>query len=222
MRKRSQGKMMKKVQRVSLLAKTMGMLLSGTCRLLTGVRTRWVGCQPTMASRIYYANHSSHLDGLVIWSGLPPLMRHFVHPVAAKDYWDKTPFRRYLVNKVFRAVLIDRKGDKPATGNVLEPLEAVLESQHSLILFPEGTRGDGEALSEFKSGIYHLAKKYPHVEVVPVYLENLNRVLPKGSKLVVPVICSATVGQPLEPLMEDESKSDFLLRAKKALEELMP
>ncbi|MBG5927154.1 MULTISPECIES: lysophospholipid acyltransferase family protein [Providencia] len=212
---------MEKVQRISLLAKGMGMLLSGTCRLLTGVRTRWVGCQPSMASRIYYANHSSHLDGLVIWSGLPPLMRHFVHPVAAKDYWVKTPFRRYLVNKVFRAVLVDRKGDKPAQNNTLAPLESVLESKHSLIFFPEGTRGDGETLSQFKSGLYHLAKKYPDVEVVPVYLENLNRVLPKGSKLVVPVICSAIVGKPLEPIMENENKIDFLLRAKKALEELM-
>lgn len=213
---------MEKVQRISLLAKGMGMLLSGTCRLLTGVRTRWVGCQPSMASRIYYANHSSHLDGLVIWSGLPPLMRHFVHPVAAKDYWVKTPFRRYLVNKVFRAVLVDRKGDKPAQNNTLAPLESVLESKHSLIFFPEGTRGDGETLSQFKSGLYHLAKKYPDVEVVPVYLENLNRVLPKGSKLVVPVICSAIVGKPLEPIMENENKIDFLQRAKEALEELIP
>lgn len=213
---------MEKVQKISLLAKGMGMLLSGTCRLLTGVRTRWVGCQPAMTSRIYYANHSSHLDGLVIWSGLPPLMRHFVHPVAAKDYWDKTPFRRYLVNKVFRAVLVDRKGDKPAQGNILAPLELVLEAKHSLIFFPEGTRGDGEKLSQFKSGLYHLAKKYPNVEVVPVYLENLNRVLPKGSKLVVPVICSAVVGQPLQPLAEGESKPEFLQRAKEALEELMP
>lgn len=213
---------MEKAQRVSLLAKAMGMVLSFTCRLLTGVRTRWVGCQPTMASRIYYANHSSHLDGLVIWAGLPPLMRHAVHPVAAKDYWNKTPFRRYLVNKVFRAVLIERKGEGSAKENVLEPLEAILEKKESLILFPEGTRGDGEVLSNFKSGIYHLAKKYPHVEVVPVYLENLNRVLPKGSKLVVPVICSAVVGKPLTPLGENELKTEFLLRAKLALEELMP
>lgn len=213
---------MEKPQRISLLAKGMGMLLSFTCRLLTGVRTRWVGCQPTIASRIYYANHSSHLDGLVIWAGLPPLMRHAVHPVAAKDYWDKTPFRRYLVNKVFRAVLIDRKGDGPIKENVLEPLEAILEKSESLILFPEGTRGDGEELSSFKSGIYYLAKKYPNVEVVPVYLENLNRVLPKGSKLVVPIICSAVVGQPLTPLAEEESKAAFLQRAKCSLEELMP
>ncbi|MEY1239595.1 lysophospholipid acyltransferase family protein [Providencia manganoxydans] len=213
---------MEKPQRISLLAKGMGMLLSFTCRLLTGVRTRWVGCQPTITSRIYYANHSSHLDGLVIWAGLPPLMRHAVHPVAAKDYWDKTPFRRYLVNKVFRAVLIDRKGDGPAKENVLEPLEAILAKSESLILFPEGTRGDGEELSHFNSGIYHLSKKYPNVEVVPVYLENLNRVLPKGSKLVVPIICSAVVGQPLAPLAEEESKAEFLQRAKLALEELMP
>lgn len=152
---------MEKVQRISLLAKGMGMLLSGTCRLLTGVRTRWVGCQPSMTTRIYYANHSSHLDGLVIWSGLPPLMRHFVHPVAAKDYWVKTPFRRYLVNKVFRAVLVDRKGDKPAQNNTLAPLESVLEAKHSLIFFPEGTRGDGETLSQFKKWALPSREKIP-------------------------------------------------------------
>ncbi len=98
------------------------------------------------------------LMSLVIWSGLPPLMRHFVHPVAAKDYWDKTPFRRYLVNKVFRAVLVERKGDKPAQNAILQPLESVLDAKHSLILFPEGTRGDGETLSQFKSVFITLRK----------------------------------------------------------------
>ncbi|MDX7986424.1 1-acyl-sn-glycerol-3-phosphate acyltransferase [Xenorhabdus sp. 12] len=205
----------------SLLAKCMGSMLSGLCRLLTGVQARWIGCEPSMVSRIYYANHSSHLDGLVIWSGLPSVLRPQIHPVAARDYWAKTKMRRYLVHKVFRAVLIERNGEKTVREEVLAPLERVLAQKRSLIIFPEGTRGDGEQINSFKSGLYHLARKYPDVEVVPVYLENLNRALPKGKKLPIPVICSVTFGKPLAKLGEDESKEAFLQRAQSALEALV-
>ncbi|AOM41720.1 lysophospholipid acyltransferase family protein [Xenorhabdus hominickii] len=207
--------------KVSLLAKGMGATLLGLCRLLTGVQARWIGCQPSICSRIYYANHSSHLDGLVIWSGLPPMLRPLVHPVAARDYWDKTKLRRYLVHKVFRAVLIDRHGESTSKEAVIAPLEAILAENESLIFFPEGTRGDGEQINPFKSGLYHLACKYPDAEVVPVYLENLNRALPKGKKLLVPIICSVTFGKPLDKLGEGESKEAFLQRAQSALKELV-
>ncbi|MBD2812495.1 1-acyl-sn-glycerol-3-phosphate acyltransferase [Xenorhabdus sp. Vera] len=207
--------------KMGLLAKGMGATLSGLCRLLTGVQARWIGCEPSTASRIYYANHSSHLDGLVIWSALPPTLRHQVHPVAARDYWDKTKLRRYLVHNVFRAVFVDRSGENTPKKRVISPLAAVLAQNGSLIIFPEGTRGDGEQTNQFKSGLYHLARQYPDTEVVPVYLENLSRALPKGKKLPIPIICSVTFGKPLEKLSEGENKEAFLLRALSALEELM-
>ncbi|MBI6548011.1 lysophospholipid acyltransferase family protein [Xenorhabdus lircayensis] len=208
-------------RKISLLSKVMGVTLSGLCRLLTGVQARWIGCKPSIASRIYYANHSSHLDGLVIWSGLPLALRHLVHPVAARDYWDKTKLRRYLIHKVFRSVLIERHGEHSPKGAMLAPLEAILAKKESLIIFPEGTRGDGEQINPFKSGLYHLVRKYPDAEVVPVYLENLNRALPKGKKLLVPIICSVTFGKPLGKLGEGESKEEFLQRAQSALKELV-
>ncbi|MEQ2025027.1 lysophospholipid acyltransferase family protein [Xenorhabdus szentirmaii] len=212
---------MDKNNKISLLAKCLGASLSGLCRLLTGVQARWIGCEPSVASRIYYVNHSSHLDGLVIWSGLPPTLRHLVHPVAARDYWDKTKLRRYLVHKVFRAALIERNGENTPKEKLLTPLEAVLAQQESLIIFPEGTRGDGEQINPFKSGLYHLARKYPDAEIVPVYLENLNRALPKGKTSLIPIICSVTFGKPLDKLEEEESKESFLQRAQSALEELV-
>ncbi|CBJ83408.1 putative acyltransferase [Xenorhabdus bovienii str. Jollieti] len=207
--------------KISLLARCMGATLLGLCRVLTGVQVRWIGCQPSTSSRIYYANHTSHLDGLVIWSGLPPKLRYQIHPVAARDYWDKTKLRRYLMYKVFRAVLIERKGEHTSKSGVLAPLEAILAKKESLIFFPEGTRGDGEQLNPFKGGLYHLARQYPDAEMIPVYLENSNRVLPKGKRLLVPIICSATFGKPLDKLGENESKVAFLQRAQSALEELM-
>ncbi|KFC05393.1 1-acyl-sn-glycerol-3-phosphate acyltransferase [Trabulsiella guamensis ATCC 49490] len=198
-------------------------LLVSLCRLLTGIKARWQSVPQTERPTIYFANHSSHLDGLVIWASMPAAMRDKVHPVAAADYWQKSRLRRYLSSRIFGAVLIARNGksSKPLPDeNPLVPLIDVLEKQESLIFFPEGTRGSGEALGEFKSGLYHLMQRYPEAQLIPVWLENLNRVLPKGSKLVVPIICSATFGSPLSGPAEHETKAEFLDRAKVALEAL--
>lgn len=204
-------------------------LLVTICRLLTGVRSRWHSEPDALKTRIYYANHSSHLDGLVIWASLPEPMRERVHPVAAADYWQGSRLRRYLALRIFRAVLVDRRQTTAALAEtprphrpVLQPLTEALDQQHSLILFPEGTRGSGEQLNSFKSGLYHLSKAYPEVELVPVWLDNLNRVLPKGSRLVVPIICSATFGVPLQGVQPQEEKQAFLERTKAALEALAP
>jgi len=204
-------------------------ILVTACRFLTGIRARWLSEPQPGKPRIYYANHSSHLDGLVIWSSLPPVMRPQIHPVAAADYWLGSRLRRYLALRIFGAVLVERR---PSGGqdtersapakDVLLPLKDVLDSKHSLILFPEGTRGNGEQLNAFKSGLYHLSKAYPEVELIPVWLDNLNRVLPKGSRLVVPIICSATFGTPQAAATEDEDKQAFLDRTKAALEAIAP
>lgn len=230
--------------RLSLDRRLVSSLLVTVCRLLTGIRSRWHSEPEPEKTRIYYANHSSHLDGLVIWASLPPQMRTRVHPVAAADYWLGSRLRRYLALRIFGAVLVERRpaGEreaKPAEDailpvperkessssmnkDVLLPLKQALDGQHSLILFPEGTRGSGEQLNSFKSGLYHLSKAYPQVELVPVWLDNLNRVLPKGSRLVVPIICSATFGTPLPGVAEGEDKQAFLARTKAALEAIAP
>ncbi|RWR02609.1 acyl-phosphate glycerol 3-phosphate acyltransferase [[Pantoea] beijingensis] len=199
-------------------------ILIRLCRLLTGVRARWLSPVPDSASvRIYYANHSSHLDGIVIWASMPSQLRSSVRPVAAADYWLSSSLRRYIARRIFNAVLIKRRpsaeeGKRP--NNALELMSETLNNQQSLIIFPEGTRGNGDEISAFKSGLWHLARMNPSVQLVPVYLENLNRVLPKGSHLVVPILCSATFGEPISPLEEGEEKNAFLQRAREALEGL--
>lgn len=200
-------------------------LLIAVCRLITGVRARWQNPPQSGKARIYYANHSSHLDSLVIWSSIPAHLRHEIHPVAAADYWSKSALRRYIARHIFQAVLIQRsalkKSDRSSEPrlNPLEQLQPILDQQHSLILFPEGTRHSGEKIHKFKSGIWHLARKNPEIELIPVYLENLNRVLPKGSRLIVPIICSATFGPALY-FDANETRADFLHRTQQALSAL--
>jgi 1-acyl-sn-glycerol-3-phosphate acyltransferase len=199
-------------------------IIAAVVRAITGVQVRWQGCVPEDRQRIYFANHSSHLDFVVLWSALPGDVRAKTRPVAARDYW-QGGFRSFLARRVFRAVLVDRGAAGHSAGveqarekrfAVIEQLAESLGDGDSLIFFPEGTRGSGETVAEFKSGLYHLAKRRPDVELVPAYLENLNRILPKGEFLVVPLLSVLTFGAPIR-VREDESKPEFLQRAREAL-----
>lgn len=199
-------------------------LLAGAAQIVAGSTVRWVGCVPTEHQRIYIANHSSHLDFIVLWSYLPARLRRLTRPVAARDYWERTALRRYLAVHVFNALLIDRTapaGMLPGeTGRrAVAQMAAALDDRHSLILFPEGTRGAGEDIAAFRSGLFHLCCTRPEVEVVPVYLDNLNRILPKGHLLPVPMLSRITFGAPLR-LEQGEPKAAFLERARGALSAL--
>lgn len=187
-------------------------LLAFFARLVSGVNVRWAGCTPDLRQRIYFANHTSNLDALVLWAVLPPAVRAVTRPVAARDYWTAGKLRRYTAERVFHAILIERK--KPtAHDNPIAQILAAMGRAHSIIIFPEGGRYSGPEPMAFKSGLYHLAQKRPDVEFVPVLMDNLNRILPKGEILPVPLIGHVTFGAPLS-LVPDESKPAFLERAR--------
>jgi 1-acyl-sn-glycerol-3-phosphate acyltransferase len=196
--------------------------LAMLARLIAGGSARWVEQLPDDRQHVYVANHSSHLDFILVWAALPPRARRRTRPVAALDYWDGGPIRRYLAAKVFRAVLVERTGPANEVERGREAVAKMLEglgAADSLILFPEGTRGSGERLAPFKSGLYHLCRERPGLELVPVHIENLNRVLPKGEFIPVPVISRITFGPPLR-LEDGETKDAFLDRARDAVERL--
>lgn len=184
-------------------------------RFLSGASIRWVDCQPDTCQRIYFANHTSHLDAIVLWSALPAPVRRLTRPVAAKDYWMAGPTRRYLSRRVFNALLIDRTKIKVHRSPVDMMLKEIGD-RFSLIVFPEGGRTSGPDVGEFKSGLYHLCKKRPDLELIPVYLNNLNRILPRGEVLPVPLLSCITFGPPMW-LESGESKTDFLVRARDAV-----
>ena len=183
-------------------------------RLLCGPTVRYVDAIGGTRPRVFFANHSSHLDFLVVWASLPADLRSTTRPVAAKDYWSGH-VRRLFAVKLFNALLIERTRSTTGDNPVEQMLEA-LDRQYSLILFPEGTRGSGDEIASFRAGLYHIAQARPSVELVPVYLENLNRILPKGESLPVPLLSYVTFGQPL-PSAELQTKQEFLEGARQAL-----
>lgn len=192
-------------------------VLAGFVKALIGAYPRWESPPhsplETTPQRIYFANHASHLDTVALWSALPPLLRHRTRPVAALDYWNKTVLHRYVAKDILNVVMIDRH--RSTDEDPLTPVHAALNNKDSLIIFPEGTRNAQDQMLEFKSGLYHLAKAHPRVELVPVYLDNARRSLPKGQFLPIPLTCLVKFGAPMQLL--DETKEDFLTRARAAV-----
>ena len=183
-------------------------------KFFSGASVRWVNCEPDTCQRVYFANHTSHLDALIIWASLPRQIRVLTRPVAAMDYWTGGPVRRYL-HKIFNALLIDRKKVK-VHNSPIDIMIREIGDTYSLIVFPEGGRNANDELREFKSGLYYLGKKRPDLELVPVYIDNLNRVMPKGEVLPVPLLSCISIGEPIW-LESGENKKHFLARARESV-----
>lgn len=260
-------------------------------RFVTAVRGIWQGAEPDQTQRIFFANHCSHGDFVLLWTVLPAQIRKRTRPVAGADYWLASGLRRFIGCKVFNSVLIERRAgeravkmrkqaqdlpdqvktdqvktdqiktdqvktdqiktdqinkdlvksaqgkpeqsqvDKGKTGqskpsqSTSDPISQMLEALDagdSLIVFPEGTRNTTSAtLLPFKSGLYRVASERPDIELVPVWISNLNRVLPKGEIIPVPLACTVTFGEPVL-LKPDENKNTFIQRAETALRVLAP
>jgi 1-acyl-sn-glycerol-3-phosphate acyltransferase len=197
-----------------MLAKLMGWFLLGLIRVLTGSQARWHGCPPKAEQRIYFANHQSHADLVMIWAALPKELRSVTRAIAARDYWTKSPFKKWLTTEVFNVIYVSR--ERTADEDPLEPLLEALGNGDSIILFPEGTRGYAEEPQAFKAGLYNLAVKCPGAVLVPAWINNVQHVLPKGEVVPVPVLCSVTFGTPIQ-LQDGEDRGAFLKRAREAV-----
>jgi 1-acyl-sn-glycerol-3-phosphate acyltransferase len=199
-------------------------LLAAFARVISGASVRWTTPLSDNTQRVYFANHGSHLDFVVIWSALPPAIRRRTRPVAGADYWARGAVKRFLAREVFRAILIERAttaavaapGSLEQASKSIEQIADGMGSDASIIVFPEGTRSMSGEILPFKSGIFHLCRMKPGLELVPVYLANMNRILPKGEVLPVPLLGRVIFGAPMR-LEPAEDKAAFLTRARDAL-----
>lgn len=191
-----------------------GLFLAFLARLITGAQGHWYGSPPKAEQRIYFANHQSHLDWVMIWAALPRDLRATTRPIAARDYWTSTRFKAWLTSEVFHAVYVNRQ--RTDDQDPLEPLAEALRNGDSLVIFPEGTRSNKGEPQAFKSGLFHLAEQFPGVQLIPAWIDNVQRVMPKGEVVPVPILCSVTFGAPLQ-LQPGEDKRAFLDRARAAV-----
>lgn len=197
-----------------MIERTAAATLVGITRLLVGARADW-RVPPPAGQCLYFANHSSHLDTLAIWSALAPAQRARTRPVAARDYWDKPGLRNYVAGNVLHAVLIERQREQ-RSGDPLAPVFEALHAGDSLILFPEGTRTAERLPQPFRGGLFRLAETFPELQLVPAYLDTLHRSMPKGAHIPLPLYCTVRFGGAL-PRIADEPRDAFLERARDAV-----
>lgn len=146
---------------------------------------------------ILIANHNSHMDTMAIMSAIPHRFIHKVHPVAARDFFGKNLFQKILMRYLVNATLIRRDRDNKER-DPINDMDKMLKKKRSLILFPEGSRGVAGKMSNFKKGLGYLVQKNPKISVIPVYLENIYKTLPKGKRLILPYNCSIKFGEPIK------------------------
>jgi 1-acyl-sn-glycerol-3-phosphate acyltransferase len=220
------------------LADAAGRFLVFLARLITGAQGHWHGCPPKAEQRIYFANHQSHFDWVLLWAALPHDLRATTRPIAARDYWTSSRLKHWITREIFNAVYVSRlrpqggspaipqggSPDSPQGGAAAgtddeDPLEPLLQALHhgdSLVIFPEGTRGHAADPAPFKAGLYHLAMAFPSVQLIPAWIANVQRVMPKGEVIPVPLLCSVTFGAPLPP-PGSADKGAFLAAARAAV-----
>ena len=157
------------------------------------------------APAIIVSNHNSHLDTLVLINLFPLKLLPKIRAVAAADYFLKNKWIAWFAQEIIGIVPISRKGQR--SSDPLIPCYQALDEGKILIIFPEGTRGEPEQLSQFKKGVAHLAEKYPDVPVVPIFMHGLGKSLPKGEFLLVPFFCDVFVG---EALYGHQDKNKFM------------
>ena len=196
------------------LPEAAGLFLAFLARLITGAQGHWYGSPPKAEQRIYFANHQSHFDWVLIWAALPHELRAITRPIAARDYWTSSKLKHWITREIFNAVYVSRQRSEDE--DPLEPLMEALRSGDSLVIFPEGTRGHAADPAPFKAGLYHLAEAFPEVQLIPAWIDNVQRVMPKGEVVPVPILCSVTFGAPIT-LQPGEDKRAFLDRARLAV-----
>ena len=196
------------------LPEAAGLALAFVARLITGAQGHWYGTTPKAEQRIYFANHQSHFDWVLVWAALPRDLRAVTRPITARDYWTASPLKHWITREIFNAVYVsrDRKDDE----DPLEPLLEALRNGDSLVIFPEGTRGHAADPASFKSGLYALAQAFPDVQLIPAWIDNVQRVMPKGEVVPVPILCTVVFGAPLT-LGAGEDRRAFLDRARAAV-----
>ena len=185
--------------------------------IISGVHVLGKEKLPSEGPCIIAANHNSHLDTMVLMSIFPLSKINQVKPVAAADYFMKNRYFAWFSQNVIGIIPLKRRPTKEE-GHPLLGVTKALKNGDIVIVFPEGSRGVPEEMGTFKTGIAHLAKEFPSIPVVPIYIHGAGKALPKGEALFVPFIIDVNIGEAL--YYHDENNKVFTQRLEKSIIEL--
>lgn len=193
-----------------------GFIVRPILALILGLNIRHVErLKVHQGGHLVAANHNSHLDALVLLSLFRLADLPKVKVIAAKDYFCKTQLRTWLSLNIIGIIPIDRQG---GTENPLAPVMTALQDGYTVVMFPEGSRGEMEVRQPFKFGIAKLVETFPEVKVTPTYLHGLGKALPRGEFILVPFVCDGCIGEDIGWTGDKASFMDALEKSFDALE----
>jgi 1-acyl-sn-glycerol-3-phosphate acyltransferase len=164
--------------------------------IVLGVKIRSSERLPMEGPAIIAANHNSHLDTLTLMSLWPLSRVHQVRPVAAADYFLKNAKLAWFSLNIMHIIPIDRQRKEKDSDPLAEPTQALARNE-IVVLFPEGSRGEPEQLSRFKSGVARLVERNPEAPIIPIFMHGLGKALPRGDFLLVPFFVDVVIGEPI-------------------------
>lgn len=165
--------------------------------LVLGVNVRNPETLPQDGPAIIIANHNSHIDTLLLMSLFSICKINKIRPVAAADYFCNTKFKKFIFEKLSGIIPIERKISKENISTLFSGIFNALDNNEIIIIYPEGTRGNDNKINKFKSGVAHIAKAYPNVPVIPIFINEPDKILPKIDEILVPFISDVYIGEPL-------------------------
>lgn len=171
-------------------------LMRNFLRLIFGVSYKNTSRFKGLKQFIIIANHNSHLDTMSILSALPFSQQTKVHPVAAADYFGKNRFTKFFTEFFVNTLLIERNKNQ-GRSSALDDMDQLLKNGFSILIFPEGSRGEAEIIQEFKNGAAILLKKNPSICFIPIFMKGMGKALPKGDPFLVPTECQVRIGNPV-------------------------
>jgi 1-acyl-sn-glycerol-3-phosphate acyltransferase len=169
------------------------LLIRPLTRLIFGVNIVGKEHLRQLEQFIIIANHNSHLDILLLFQILRSDKICRTHPLAALDYFKEPAWLYKTVNSLFQPIWVDRTAGNTST---IRAIQKRLDEGSNIIIFPEGTRGETSELQEFQRGIGFIAKRNPHIPIIPVYLEGPERAFPKKAAFPLPLLNYITISPP--------------------------
>ncbi len=180
-----------------ILKITYSFVLRWFLKLIVGVKFTNAEFLKDIKQFIIVANHNSHLDTITLMASLPSYILPNVKPVAAVDHFGKSRFSTWLSNTFINTLLINRKRDKENLENdPIHKMISAIDQGFSLILFPEGTRGEPEKEQKLKGGIGLILEQRPDILIVPAYMKGMGKAMPKGDSLIIPFNSKLVYGKP--------------------------